>query len=176
APNHAELDVLDERALCEFLQDARPQTVVNSTAWAGVDDAEAERGDTQGTVYRLNAEYPGRLADLCHKLGTHLVHLSTDYVFDGTNAERPYTERDTANPLCWYAQTKLRGEHAVLEANQLACVTRIEMPFTGRGHHKSDLARATVARLKAGNPIQGVTDQRITPVFLDHAVDAVQKL
>jgi dTDP-4-dehydrorhamnose reductase len=78
--------------------------------------------------------------------------------------------------VCWYAETKLRGERAVLRANTTACVARIEMPFTGRDHPKRDLARTIVARLQQGQTIQGVTDQRITPLFLDDAAEALWRL
>jgi dTDP-4-dehydrorhamnose reductase len=176
APTHAELDVLDQPALHAFLQQARPRTVVNAAAWADVDGAEPERGNTDGQVYRLNVEYPRQLAHWCGEAGAHLIHLSTDYVFDGVSQDRPYSEQDPTNPLGWYAQTKWAGEQAVLQADQAACVARIEMPFTGQQHHKRDLARTIVVRLEAGQAIQGVTDQRITPVFLDDAVEALRKL
>jgi dTDP-4-dehydrorhamnose reductase len=176
APPHAELDVLDARALEAFLEGTRCDAVVNLAAWANVDGAEPEKDDTNGTVYRLNVAFPGQLAEACQRFGKYLIHISTDYVFDGTSADAPYKEHDTTRALCWYAETKLRGEHAVLKANSTACVARIEMPFTGRDRPKRDLARTIVARLQQGQTIQGVTDQRITPVFLDDAADALWRL
>jgi dTDP-4-dehydrorhamnose reductase len=176
APSHAELDVLDARALEAFLTGARCDAVVNLAAWADVDGAEPEKDDTSGKVYRLNVVFPRQLAETCKRLGKHLMHVSTDYVFDGTSAEAPYKEHDATHALCWYAETKLRGEQAVLEANNAACVARIEMPFTGRDRPKRDLARTIVARLQQGQTIQGVTDQRITPVFLDDAAEALWRL
>ena len=176
APTHAELDVLDPPALTTFLEGNPSNTVVNLVAWANVDGAEPEQGDTSGMVYRLNVELPGRLAVECRRLGKHLIHVSTDYVFDGTSSDAPYTESDPTRALCWYAETKLLGEQAVLQTNETACIARIEMPFTGRDHPKRDLARTIVARLEQGLPIQGVTDQRITPVFLDDAAAALWRL
>lgn len=176
APTHAELDVLDTSALAKFLRQARPEAIVNAAAWADVDGAEAERGDEHGRVYALNAAFPGALAALCQTHNTFLVHISTDYVFDGTNAERPYHEDDPTNPLCWYAQTKERGEHLVRQALPAACIARIEMPFTAQPHRKRDFARTCLARLQAGQELVGVTDQRITPVFLDDAVEALGRI
>ena len=176
APTHAEIDVLAADALREVLDQIHPDVVVNLAAWADVDGAEPERGDTRGKVYRLNTEYPGVLAHLCAERGAHLIHVSTDYVFDGTSTERPYREEDPPNPLCWYAQTKFRGEQEVAQANPRACIARIEMPFTGRPHPKRDLARTIVARVQSGQSVQGVTDQRITPVFLDDASEALRRL
>src|SRR5436190_12310713 len=81
APSHADLDVLDLQALTSFLEHTPADVVVNLAAWADVDAAEAERGHTDGPVYRMNVTYPGQLAELCRLLDKHLVHVSTDYVF-----------------------------------------------------------------------------------------------
>jgi len=145
-------------------------------AWADVDGAERERGNTGGYVYKLNVSYPRRLAELCGELHKYLVHVSTDYVFDGANDQHPYAEGDPTGPLCWYAETKYLGEQSVLRSGANVCVARIEMPFTGRDHPKRDLSRTIVARLSDGQPVQGVTDQRITPVFLDDAAEALRRL
>ena len=176
APSHAALDVLDHDSLKGFLVEQRPEVVVNLTACADVDRAEAERGDTGGTVYRMNALLPGRLAALCGELGAYLVHVSTDYVFDGQQDDRPYLETDAPRPLSWYAQTKHAGERAVLDSGAAACVARIEMPYSPRSHHKLDFARLCVSRLRTGTEVVGVVDQWITPVFLDDAVEALARL
>lgn len=176
APTHLQLDVLDDRALTLALEHSRANVVVNLAAWADVDGAEPERGETAGSVYRLNVSYPRRLAELCGELGKYLIHVSTDYVFDGTNDQQPYAERDATGPLCWYAETKYLGEQFVLRSGANVCVARIEMPFTAAEHRKRDLARTVVARLHAGQPIQGVTDQRITPVLLEDAARALLSL
>jgi dTDP-4-dehydrorhamnose reductase len=176
APRHAELDVLDSAALESFLETSPARSVVNLAAWADVDGAQHERGDTTGLVYRLNVEFPARLAGLTRGFGKHLVHVSTDYVFGGTNAERPYREDDPTEALCWYAETKREGEVGVASADPTACVARIEMPYTAAQHAKRDLARLVASRLTDGQTVQGVTDQRITPVFLDDAAAALRRL
>jgi dTDP-4-dehydrorhamnose reductase len=176
APTHSELDVLDASALDAFIANTPSSSVVNLAAWADVDGAEPESGNTSGTVYRLNVDYPARLAALCQRQSKHLVHVSTDYVFDGTNAERPYREDDPTHPLGWYAETKQLGEAAVLSTDASACIARIEMPYTARPYAKRDLARLVVGRLQQNQTFQGVTDQRITPVFLDDAVGALRVL
>jgi dTDP-4-dehydrorhamnose reductase len=176
APSHADVDVLDAHALEAFVEATPAETVVNLAAWADVDGAEAEHDNSNGRVFGLNTDYPRRLAELCRVRGKYLVHVSTDYVFDGANLARPYTEDDQPNPPCWYAETKLRGEQAVLGSGASACVARIEMPFTGREHPKRDFARLCASRLRMGQTILGVIDQRITPVFLDDAVSALAQL
>lgn len=176
APSHAELDVTDIAALTAFLRDHRQATVVNLVAWADVDGAEAQRDDVHGAAYLLSAAYAGELARGCAELGIYLLHISTDYVFDGTNAERPYVETDATNPLCWYARTKAVGEHLVRNAGGEACIARIEMPFSAQPHRKVDFARLCLGRLRSGQAFTGVRDQRITPVFLDDAAEALRRL
>src|ERR687885_289059 len=90
APPHAALDVLDGEALRRFVREYAPDVLINLSACADVDRAEAERGKSDGTVYHMNAVLPGRLAALCGELGTYLLHVSTDYVFDGRREDRPY--------------------------------------------------------------------------------------
>jgi len=176
APTHAELDVLDVDALAAVLKQTQPNTVVNLAAWADVDGAEAQRDDVHGLAYRLNATHPGALAQLCGDERIHLLHVSTDYVFDGTNDRRAYREDDPTNPLGWYARTKAVGEQLIGNTGAEACIARIEMPFTAQAHAKLDFARMCLTRLRGGQTIAGVTDQRITPVFLDDAAEAVRRL
>jgi dTDP-4-dehydrorhamnose reductase len=102
-----QLDVLDERAVRDFSR-SHASTVLNLAA-GPASTAEEERGNLDGPVYALNTLYPGRLAEACRTLGQHLVHVSTDYVFDGNLATRHPREDDSTGPaVCWYAETKLR--------------------------------------------------------------------
>jgi dTDP-4-dehydrorhamnose reductase len=176
APSHAELDVLDPDQLAGFLEANEAEAVLNCAAWADVDGAEAEAGDRSGRVYQLNAAFPANLAARCRVLGVHLVHISTDYVFDGQSVERAYREDDPVQPLGWYAATKAEGERLVQEANPSACIARIEMPFSGLDRPKRDVARIFHTRLAAGQSVVGVVDQKITPLFLDDAARALRTL
>jgi dTDP-4-dehydrorhamnose reductase len=176
APTRAELDVLDDAALAAYVRRSPADVVLNLVAVTDLDGQELERGDTGGLAFRTNALLVRRLAELCGEHHKHLVHVSTDYVFDGEQAERPYVETDPVHPLCWYAQTKLQGEAFALESGASVTIARIEMPFTGRPHRKSDFPRLLVGRLRAGLEVVAVTDQKITPVFLDDAAGALSEL
>ncbi len=173
APTRAELDLLDFPAVTAYLAACQASVVLNLAAWTDLDRAEAERGDTTGVVYRLNAALVQRLSEACAELGKHLVHVSTDYVFDGDQSERPYVETDGPNPLSWYGQTKRQGELLGLETGAPLTIARIEMPFSGRPHRKLDFPRLLVNRLRSGGELVAVADQKITPVFLDDAVAAL---
>jgi dTDP-4-dehydrorhamnose reductase len=175
-PSHGELDVLDPTALRSFVADTPAVAIVNAVAWADVDGAEAQKDEVDGLAHRLNVGFARQLAHLCREHSRYLLHISTDYVFDGTKSEAAYVEEDSPRALCWYAETKLRGELAVRAEDPSACIARIEMPFTAHVHPKSDLARTFATRLRERLPIHGVTDQRITPLFLKDGVAALRML
>jgi dTDP-4-dehydrorhamnose reductase len=176
APSRAELDVLDTAALAAYLRQSSAGVVLNLVAYTDLDAQELERDDQQGIAFRTNALLVRQLADLCGELHKHLVHVSTDYVFDGEQADRPYVETDRVHPLCWYAQTKHQGEVFALESGAAVAIARIEMPFTGRPHPKGDFPRFLVGRLRAGHEVVAVADQKITPVFLDDVAGALRHL
>lgn len=105
------LDVTDPSAVAEALAARRPDVVVNCAAYTRVDDAEREAA----AAMALNGTAPGRMAAACAVRGVRLVHLSTDYVFDGRKRS-PYLESDPTGPLSAYGRSKLAGEQAVVEA------------------------------------------------------------
>lgn len=133
----------------------RPALVVNAAAWTAVDAAEAE----PEAARRANADGPAELARLCEAAGIPLIHLSTDYVFDGLKGA-PYVETDPTSPTGVYGQTKLDGETAVLQACDRTVVLRTSWVYapTGKNFVKTMLAAARKApRLRV------VADQRGCP-------------
>jgi len=106
-----EVDVADPEAVARFLETARPEVVVNCAAYTRVDDCETEIG----AAWAANARAPGVLAEAASRSGARLVHVSTDYVFDGKKpAPQTYAEDDEPSPLSEYGRSKLAGEQAVL--------------------------------------------------------------
>ncbi|NBT58431.1 NAD-dependent epimerase/dehydratase family protein [bacterium] len=105
------LDLTDHKTVLKTIKKINPSWIINATAFANVDGAETERNKAQ----ILNAEVPEQLADLASELKSRLVHFSTEYVFSG-EGDRPWSETDAKLPVKpnWYAETKLRGENAVL--------------------------------------------------------------
>lgn len=125
-----ELDVADEAALGAALDAGpAPDVLVNAAAFTKVDRCEVEPEQAE----RINARAPGLLARLARERGAGLVHVSTDYVFDG-RLRRPYREDDPPAPLGVYGRTKLAGERAVREAMPQALVVRTSWVF-GRGRN-----------------------------------------
>jgi dTDP-4-dehydrorhamnose reductase len=110
---HADLDITDAASVGAAVREhvGPGDVVVNSAAYTNVDAAETD----QPTAYAVNAEGPAALAGACGQVGARLIHVSTDYVFDGT-ATRPYQEDANTGPVNAYGQSKLAGERAVLMA------------------------------------------------------------
>jgi dTDP-4-dehydrorhamnose reductase len=124
APRRAELDLaglLRTDALDRRLEQLDPRAVLNASAYTDV--ARSELPAEREAVYALNRDVPAALARWCARRGRGLIHVSTDYVFDG-RARRPYREDDPVNPLQVYGRSKLAGEDAVREALPTAVVAR----------------------------------------------------
>ena len=105
-----------------------PTLVVNAAAWTAVDAAEQE----PAAAMRANRDGPAALARLCARAGIPLIHVSTDYVFDGDKGE-PYVETDAVNPTGVYGATKLAGEQAALAANPRTVVLRTSWVYSATG-------------------------------------------
>jgi dTDP-4-dehydrorhamnose reductase len=124
----AQCDVTDDIALLDCLQRLMPQIVINAAAYTAVDAAE----DDLDCAQALNADVPKRLAMLCAERDIRLVHVSTDFVFDGA-AKTPYLTTDPPAPLGVYGETKLRGEQAVLGSGASHAVVRASWVYAPQG-------------------------------------------
>jgi dTDP-4-dehydrorhamnose reductase len=157
APARAEMD-LGGAALEEQVAAAGPALIINAAAWTDVDGAE----DQPDAARAVNTEGPRRLARAAARLGARLVHLSTDYVFDGA-AGRPYRPGDPVAPLNVYGRTKAEGEAAVLGAcPDRALVVRTAWLYAAEGRN---FVLAMLERMARGEPLQVVDDQVGTPTF-----------
>lgn len=164
AGGRAELDVSDAAAVRELVARVRPDVVFNATAYNRVDAAESEAE----RAYATNARAPRELALLAREVGALIVHVSTDYVFDGVFTDgpaRPYREDDPARPLSVYGASKLEGERAVLGSGAEALVVRTS-GVLGRGGSRQkggSFVDRILAQARAGKPLRVVSDQRFAP-------------
>jgi len=133
--------------------------VVNSAAATDVDGCEKDRE----AAIRINAESPGRIARLCAARGARLIHIGTDYVFDGA-LNRPYTEEDDPKPLSHYGLTKLEGDREVLAASPLHCVVRVSWVF---GPDKPSFVDAIVKRALTSTDAAAVHDKTSAPSYTE---------
>lgn len=161
----AELDPLDPASLEAALDAHRPALILNAAGWTDVDAAER---DPEG-ARRLNADLPAALAGAAVATGTRLIHVSTDYVFDG-KAQRPYAETDPTNPLGVYGRTKLEGEQAVTAAAPNGVVVRTAWLI---GPDRPNFLTAILDRADAGEMLSVVEDQFGSPTTTDSLAAAL---
>ncbi len=173
--DHRRLDVSDADAVERFFDDlpTRPDVLVNAAAFTHVDRCEREPESAQ----KSNAVAPRLLARTCHDRGVRLVHVSTDYVFDG-EGRRPYREDDEPAPRSVYGRTKLEGERAVLETSPGFLVVRSSWIFgDGRNFIAAILGQAGQRRSgQATGPLRVVDDQTGQPTYAVDLARALQEL
>ncbi|WP_454021098.1 dTDP-4-dehydrorhamnose reductase [Azospirillum sp. Marseille-Q6669] len=124
-------DVTDARAVAAAIAAYRPALVVNASAYTAVDRAESERD----AAFAVNRDGPANLARACAAAGVPLIHISTDYVFDGTSKSTPWSEDDPVAPQGVYAASKLAGEEAVRDAQPDHVILRTAWVFGAHGHN-----------------------------------------
>jgi dTDP-4-dehydrorhamnose reductase len=155
--NHAQVDLAN-------LDDARGKldamnfdVLINAAAFTNVDACETERD----RAFRINAEAPGVLAEICNEKDAKLIHFSTDYVFDGEK-RAPYTEEDQANPISAYGESKLAGEKNVLAADDGHLVVRVSWVF---GPDRPSFVDAMIQRAQQDEKIDAIADKFSTPTY-----------
>jgi dTDP-4-dehydrorhamnose reductase len=164
-PDRAALDLAQPQDMAGVLDRIAPDLIVNPAAYTAVDRAEDERE----LAYRVNAEAPGALARWAARRGVPLVHVSTDYVFDGTGT-RPWREEDATGPLSVYGASKLAGEAAVRAAGGPHLIVRTSWVYAAKG---TNFLR-TVARLACERAeLRIVADQHGAPTSAGVAADAI---
>jgi dTDP-4-dehydrorhamnose reductase len=164
---HGDLDVGDHHAVMRTIPPLAPDAVVNLAAMTKVDACETDRDG----AYRSNALGPHNLALAARRSGAVLLHVSTDYVFDGTK-ESPYDELDRPNPIGVYGRSKLGGEVGVRQHLPEHFIVRTGWIFGAGEDHLSK----TVARMRAGEPGAGLSDRIGTPTFVRHVAERLLPL
>jgi dTDP-4-dehydrorhamnose reductase len=151
----SDLDITDSFAVQAAIESTRPDIVVNAAAFTAVDAAESAREEAM----RVNAEGAGNLARAAKSLGATIVHISTDYVFDG-RASRPYLPSDPVNPVNAYGKTKLAGEKAVRAEGDKHLIVRTSWVY---GHEGRNFVRAMLRAADDKRELRIVNDQQGCP-------------
>lgn len=167
-----ELDITDAEAVSAFFEQERPEASINCAAWTDVDGAETRQEQARA----VNADGAGNLARAAAEIGTPLLHISTDYVFDGVapldgaGQPRPYVESDPTGPRSVYGSTKLDGERQVLAASPRHTVVRTAWLYGVDGPNFV----ATMLRLASErDAVQVVDDQIGSPTWSGHLAPAI---
>ena len=158
------LDITDFDSVQKFVREHNIDTIINCAAYTAVDRAESDIE----LATRINVTGPENLA----KTGCKLVHISTDYVFDGTG-HTPYKTTDSTNPISVYGKTKLAGENAVLNNNNNAVIIRTAWLYSPNGNNFVK----TMLRLGAEREsINVVCDQIGSPTYAGDLADAIVQI
>jgi dTDP-4-dehydrorhamnose reductase len=154
--SHQELDIADGRAVGEYVRSHSPDVIINAAAHTAVDRAESE----PDLAREINGDGPRHLAEAARETGARLIHISTDFVFDGT-ASKPYEPEAATNPLGVYGATKLAGERAVLETlPDRSAVVRTAWVYAATGNN---FVRTMLRIMNAKGAVRVVADQVGTP-------------
>ena len=151
-----ELDITDSIAVDKVIRDLKPNFIINCAAFTAVDRAETEIESAS----KLNSIAPGILAKSCKENGCKMIHISTDYVFDGT-AQTPYTEESPVNPTSEYGLSKLKGDRAVLSSG-VGMVIRTSWLYSSFG---ANFVKTIIRNGKIKPELRVVCDQVGSPTY-----------
>jgi len=146
--------------------------LIHLAAFTDVNAAWGQRGDKEGSCYKINVVGTRNISQLSAKCNKFLIHFSTDFVFNGKKNES-YTEEDKPNPIEWYGQTKCWAEEEVKKSGCQYCIVRISFPFRAYFLAKIDLVRKIIQGLKNKDLPPMFCDQIITPTFIDDIAEGV---
>ncbi len=161
-----EFDITNNRHLTDALKDVK--AVVNCAAYTDVDKAEGQ----PEMAYKINAEAVGRLGRVAKNIGIWVLHISTDFVFDG-KSDRPYVETDPPNPINTYGASKLAGEQLLVESTCRHCIIRTEWTY---GLHGNNFVTKLMARAKTSKQLKVVDDQIGSPTATTEVAKVICKL
>lgn len=145
-----------------------PKAVINCAAYTDVEGAE----DNEALAHRVNADAVGALGRIAAEAGVYVIHLSTDFVFDGRK-DGAYTEDDSPNPLSAYGRTKLAGEGALIESTCRHAIIRIQWTYGRSGRH---FVSKVAALARSRDRIMVVADQRGAPTATTEVAAAILAL
>lgn len=157
AMDRTQMDLNSPDSIRRTIRDVAPDIIVNAAGYTAVDQAESE----PELAMRINAAAPGVMAEEARRLGSLLLHYSTDYVFDGRRTE-PYTEADEPNPLNTYGRSKLEGERAITASGCAHLILRASWIYSCRG---TNFVLTMLRLARARNELAVVDDQIGSPTW-----------
>jgi dTDP-4-dehydrorhamnose reductase len=166
--NHAQLDITNFDGVREKLCGLDFDVLINAAAFTSVDLCETQR---EG-AFRVNAEAPRVLAEICRDKNAQLIHFSTDYVFDGEKRE-PYAEEDKAKPISVYGESKRAGEENVLAAAEQSLVVRVSWVF---GPDRPSFIDTMIRRAREDEELDAIADKFSTPTYTVDIAEMLPRL
>lgn len=163
------ISLLEPQKLEELFSSFKPKAVINAGAYTDVDGCE----DNKKLAWSVNVDGVKTLTDLCQKNNCKLVHLSTDYIFDGKNG--PYSENDTPNPVGHYGLTKLESEKVILEGKIDFLIVRTNVLYGKSEGRTHNFVLWLIQKLKNKEEVKIVIDQYSNPTLADNLAQAIKE-
>ncbi len=165
-------DISKREQVKQIVYDFFPDFIINAAAFTNVDLSETERE----IAWKVNVKGVEYLSESARVIDAHLIHLSSDYVFDGTGG--PYSETDKPHPLSYYARTKLASENVLKISGVIYTIIRTNVLYgvSELGNGKLDFVRWVIQSIEDEKEIKIVTDQINNPTFVDDLVQAINKV
>ena len=164
------LDITDRRAVRKTVLTIYPHYIINTAAMTNVDGCEKQKE----LCWRINVEGVENLIYAARKIGSRIVHLSTDYVFDGDHG--PYSEEDTCAPLGYYGKSKLASENALLASDLEFAIVRTMVLYGVGINVRPNFVTWLISALREKKPVTIVTDQLGSPTLADDLAGAILKI
>jgi dTDP-4-dehydrorhamnose reductase len=171
APNfsYQNISITEKSKLKELFTSFEPEVIINAGAYTDVDGCENNREK----AWEVNVEGVKNLAILCKEFDSKLVHLSTDYLFDGKNG--PYSEEDTPNPKGYYGLTKMESERVILDSKTDFLIVRTNVLYGKSLGITHNFVLWLIQKLKNKEEVKIVTDQYSNPTLADNLAQAIKE-
>lgn len=167
---YKQLDISQKNQVRQIILDFFPDVIINTAAFTNVDKSETEKE----TAWKINVGGVENIALYSWTVDAHLIHFSTDYIFDGKNG--PYTEEDKPNPIGYYGRTKLASENSIHISGTRYTIVRTNILYGPSKYGRPDFVKWVVNSLRKEEKIRIVTDQIGNPTYIDDLVNAVIKI
>jgi len=167
---YKQMDITDKNSVKKIILDFFPDVVINAAAYTNVDKAETEKE----LAWKINVTGVEHLALYSWTIDAHLIHVSTDYVFDGK--EGPYSEIDVPSPVGYYGRTKMASENSIKISGVRAAIIRTNVLYGPAKYGRADFVKWVIDSLKNKKKINIVTDQYNNPSYIDDIVSAIDSI
>lgn len=164
------LDITESKKVRTLVKEIEPDFIINCAAYTDVDGSE----ENKELAEKVNIEGVQNLIEAAHPYNSHIIHISTDYVFDGSNG--PYKEEDETNPLNYYGQTKHESEKLLLSSDLPITILRTNVLFGNSKSKEANFVHWVVDNLKEGHNIKVVNDQFSNPTWVDSLAETIEKV
>lgn len=167
---YTQVDITKKNSVKELILGFFPDFVINTAAYTNVDKSETERE----LAWKVNVVGVENIALYSWTVDAHLIHISTDYIFDGKNG--PYSENDKPNPVGYYGRSKLASENSIRSSGVRFTILRTNVLYGPAKNSRPDFVKWVISSLRNKKEIRIVTDQINNPTYIDDLVSGIQTI